>query len=83
MPHSAKTLQSLEQGKKSRKKPADYQSLVARHLVENDAGARAYNGCSFSVLLVSLSKSRLDVIEALYIRSLKPDLCPPSPPRGI
>ena len=61
--------------KKPEKKAEDYQSSVARHLVQNDVCARAYNDHSFRVVRVCLSKSRLDVMEALYIRSLKPDLC--------
>ena len=74
LPRAAKT-QSQVQEKKPEKKAEDYQSSVARHLVQNDVCARAYNDLSFRVVRVCLSKSHLDVMEALYIRSLKPDLC--------
>ena len=74
LPRAAKT-HSQVQEKKPEKKAEDYQSSVARHLVQNDVCARAYNDLSFRVVRVCLSKSRLDVMEALYIRSLKPDLC--------
>ena len=74
LPQSAKT-QSLEQEKNPGKKADDYQSSVARYIVQNHACALAYNDRSFRVICVCSSKSCLDVMEALYIRSRKPDLC--------
>ena len=65
IPLPAKTPQSLEQENKPEKKPEDDQSSVARHLVQNDACSLAYNACSFRVVCVCLSKSHVDVMEAL------------------
>ena len=56
------------------KKPEDYQSSVARHLVQNDACALAYNDHSIHFVRGCSSKFRPDVKEVLYIRSRKPDL---------
>ena len=61
LPHSAKTSQSLEQAslrKETRKsQPPTNQSSVARHLVESDACARAYNATIRFVLFVFVSQS--------------------------
>ena len=54
---------------------ADYQSSVAKHLVDNHQCAVNYDDSCFRVVCVSSSKSRLEVLEALFIRSLTPDLC--------
>ena len=47
LPRAAKT-QSQAQEKKPEKKAEDYQSSVARHLVQNDVCARAYNDLSMT-----------------------------------
>ena len=61
---------------KNKKSPDDYQSAVARHLLENEACLRAYTDNSFCIVCVCSSKYlSLDVMEALFIRSLSPNLC--------
>ena len=52
-----------------------YQSSVARHLVQHDLCARAYDDTSFRVLSYARSKHHLEIMEAMYIRSRKPELC--------
>ena len=51
--------------KKPQKKVEDYQSSFFRHLVQNDACILAYTDHSFGVVCACLSKSGLDVMEAL------------------
>ena len=61
---------------KYKKSPDDYQSAVAQHLLENEACLRAYTDNSFCIVCVCSSKYlSLDVMEALFIRSLSPNLC--------
>ena len=61
---------------KNKKSPDDYQSAVARHLLENEACLRAYTDNSFCIVCVCSSKYlSLDEMEALFIRSLSPNLC--------
>ena len=64
-----------EKPRRTQEKPTDCQSSVARHLFEKDACTLTYNDSSFRVVCVCFSKSHLDVMEALYIRSLEPNLC--------
>ena len=61
---------------KTKKSPDDYQSAVARHLLENKDCLRVYTDNSFCIVCVCSSKYLyLDVMEALFIRSLSPNLC--------
>ena len=61
------------------KKVADfrhaYQSSVAIHLAENPECAKAYDDSCFHVLSFARSVRSLEVLEALLIKSKKPDLC--------
>ena len=60
---------------KSEKKPSDYQSAVARHLAENKDCALAYSDNSFRVIRVCPLPVNLEIMEALYIKALAPNLC--------
>ena len=61
---------------KNKKSPDDYQLAVARHLLENEDCLRVYTDNSFCIVCVCSSKYlSLDVMEALFIRSLSPNLC--------
>ena len=53
----------------------EYQSAIARHLVESRDCALAYDDNSFRVLYSCSSECYLEVLEALFIWSLSPDLC--------
>ena len=53
----------------------DYQSTVARHLAGNVDCARRYNDASFTVLTTGRSKYHLDVLEAAFLFTHKPNLC--------
>ena len=54
---------------------AHYQSSIAKHLASNRDCAMSYDDSSFRVVHVCKSRYSLGVLEALYIRSLSPDLC--------
>ena len=60
---------------KPEKKPSEYQSAVARHLAESKECAMAYSDCSFRVVRACLLSSNLEIMEALYIKALAPNLC--------
>ena len=60
---------------KTVKKPSDYQSAVARHLAESEDCAMAYSDNSFLVVRVCPLGSNLEIMEALYIKALAPNLC--------
>ena len=60
---------------KSEKKPSDYQSAVARHLAENKGCALAYSDNSCRVVRVCPLTANLEIMEALYIQALAPNLC--------
>ena len=62
-------------GEKTVKKPSDYQSAVARHLAESEDCAMAYSDNSFCVVRVCPLSSNLEIMEALYIKALAPNLC--------
>ena len=53
----------------------DYQSAVARHLAGNVDCARRYDDTSFTVLTTGRSKYHLDVLEAAFLFTQKPNLC--------
>ena len=57
------------------KKPSYYQSAVARHLAEYKGCALAYNDSSFRVVRVCPLTANLEIMEALYIKALAPNLC--------
>ena len=52
-----------------------YQSSIARHLVENAEYAEIYDDSAFKVLCYGRSKHHLEVLEAILISSQKPNLC--------
>ena len=56
------------------KSAEDYQSSIARHLVDRSDCANCYVDSSFSVLCFGRSKRHLEVLEAVCILSRKPDL---------
>ena len=61
---------------KPEKKPADYQSAVARHLAESKGCAMAYVDCySFLVVRACPLSSNLEIMDALYIKALALNLC--------
>ena len=60
---------------KREKKPSDYQSAVARHLAENKKCAMAYSDSSFRVVRACHLNLNLEIMEALYIKALAPNLC--------
>ena len=60
---------------KPRKKPSEYQSAVARHLAESKECAMAYSDSSFRVVRACPLSSNLEIMEALYIKALAPNLC--------
>ena len=53
----------------------DYQWAVARHFAENKGCALAYSDSSFRVVRVCPLSANLEIIEALYIKALAPNLC--------
>ena len=53
----------------------DYQSAVARHLVENPECARSYNDGCFHVLTSGRSRWHLDLLEAGFLITQQPCLC--------
>ena len=57
------------------KKPSDYQSAVARHLAESKDCAVAYSDTSFRVVRACPLSLNLEIMEALYIKALVPNLC--------
>ena len=57
------------------KKPSDYQSAVARHLAESKDCAVAYSDTSFRVVRACPLSLNLEIMEALYIKALAPNLC--------
>ena len=59
---------------KPEKKTSDYQSAVAGHLAESKDCAMAYSDTSFRVVCVCPLRSNLEIMEALYIKALAPNL---------
>ena len=57
------------------KKPSDYHSAVARHLAESKDCAMAYSDTLFCVARACPSSLNLEIMEALYIEALAPNLC--------
>ena len=53
----------------------DYQSAVARHLAESKECAMAYSDSSFRVVRACHLNLNLEIMEALYIKALAPNLC--------
>ena len=60
---------------KREKKPSDYQSAVARYLAESKECAMAYSDSSFRVVRACHLNLNLEIMEALYIKALAPNLC--------
>ena len=60
---------------KKQKQATEHQSAIARHLLTNEDCALAYHDNSFRVLCMCPSEYCIDVLEALFIRSLAPSLC--------
>ena len=58
---------------KPEKKPSD--CVVARHFAENNGCALAYSDNSFRVASVCPLSANLEIMEALYIKALAPNLC--------
>ena len=48
---------------------------MARHLAEYKGCALAYNDSSFRVVRVCPLTANLEIMEALYIKALAPNLC--------
>ena len=55
--------------------PDDYQSTIAKHLVQNPDCLSKYSDSCFSVVSRGRSKSHLEVLEAVHISLCNPSLC--------
>ena len=71
----SQTAQALSRASACCNGSENYQSAIARHLVDNRQCALSYDDSWFRVLCVCRSKCSLDILEALFIRSLSPALC--------
>ena len=60
---------------KREKKASDYQSAVARHLAESKECAMAYSDSLFRVVRACHLNLNQEIMEALYIKALAPNLC--------
>ena len=73
------TEQSRKRGrppKKCANPGSDYQSVIACHLVSNKPYLETYSDFeSYKILTRGRSRSHLDILEAMYIKHLKPVLC--------
>ena len=58
-----------------KKAPSDYQSAIGAHLAANSRCREQYSDTDFSILTCARNKHHLNVLEAIYIRLLKPVLC--------
>ena len=52
-----------------------HHSSIARHLAENAECAGSYDDTTFRPLVYGRSKRNLEVLEAVFIASRRPDLC--------
>ena len=57
------------------KLPSYVESAIGMHLLENPACAATYDDTDFKILSKPRNLFQLNVLEALYINSLKPTLC--------
>ena len=55
--------------------PSYVDSAVGVHLLENPECAKMYSNANFEILLTARNSYHLNVVEALYINSMKPLLC--------
>ena len=53
----------------------DSSSAIGQHLINNPKCFKSYNVNNFKILSISRNKFHLKTLEAIYILSLKPDLC--------
>ena len=60
---------------KPEKKPSEYQSAVEKHLAESKECAMAYCDSSFHVVRACPLRLNQEIMEALYIKALAPNLC--------
>ena len=55
--------------------PSYVESAIGIHLLENPSCAQLYDDSDFCILSQSRSSYHLNVLEAIYINSVKPELC--------
>ena len=55
--------------------PSYVESAIGMHLLENPSCAEVYEDFDFKILSQSRSSYQLNILEAMYINSMKPELC--------
>ena len=50
-------------------------SAIGEHLLANEECAKAYKPEQFTIIHRARNKSILDILEAIYIKTIKPELC--------
>ena len=55
--------------------PSYVESAIGMHLLENPSCAEVYEDSDFKILSQSRSSYQLNILEAMYINSMKPELC--------
>ena len=56
-------------------KPTNWSSAIAKHLLNNSDYAKNYRDSNFSIISKARSEYHLNVLESLFIKTLKPNLC--------
>ena len=57
------------------KKPSNRSSAIAEHLLNNSDYAKNYSDSNFSILSKARKDYHLSVLESLFIKTCKPNLC--------
>ena len=60
---------------KNLNKPTNRSSAIAEHLLKNLDYANNYRDSNFSIISKARSEYHLNVLESLFIKTLKPNLC--------
>ena len=60
---------------KNLNKPTNRSSAIAEHLLNNSDCAKNYRDSNFSIISKARSEYNLNVLESLFIKTLKPNLC--------
>ena len=61
--------------KKGLNKPKNRSSAIAKHLLNNSDCANNYRDGNFSIICMARIEYHLNVLESLFIKTLKPNLC--------
>ena len=56
-------------------KPTNRSLAIAKHLLNNSGCANNYRDSNFSIICKARSEYYIDVLESLFIKTLKPNLC--------